>query len=125
MAIEVKKLGSNMSIQKCRERITWCLALATLLLVVAGLSYEFLTHYTTSNTTVVMLKDATQADVLVILSEAQPKSKWAKIAFIILDAAATSNDTEQLNKDIPELLNAAGYPVIAFSVDRQKIIIDR
>lgn len=116
-------MKQNMLIQKCRERLAGCIALAVFLFVVGSLGFEFFTHYKTSNTISVVLQDTSAADVLIILSEAKHEKQWERIYAIILNAVGTSSNIEQLNENIPEQLKAAGFPVIAFSIDRQKNII--
>ncbi len=116
-------MESNISIRKCRERIVWCMALVTIIFVVASLGYEFITHYKTSNITTVMLEDASSADVLVILSEAYNERQWIRLVAIIHLEASKSHDIEYLNSHIQERLIELGHPIVAFSIDRKKNVI--
>lgn len=114
---------SNMSIRKCRERIVWCMFGLAAIIVLLGLGIEFFKHYHTNNTTTVYLQDASKADVLVILSSPVNENAWIKINTVVNDEAMKSDDMEYLNTTIMERLIELGYPVVAFSIDRQKIVI--
>jgi len=113
----------NMSIQKCRENLMWCIFGGALLFVAVGLGIEMASKYKTTNSMVVVLEDKANADVLVILSEAYSEKKWIKVRETVKMEASLSQDIEHLNTHIMEMLQADGHPVIAFSIDRQKNVI--
>jgi len=116
-------MKQNMSIRKCREHLTWCIFGATLLFVTVGLGIEMASKYKTTNTMDVVLEDATQANVLVTLSEAYSEKKWFKVRRIIEKEVSLSHDTEYLNTHIMKTLQELGHPVIVFSINRRKNVV--